>query len=31
MKYKKLTFFNLDRDLKAVEVFEAGGTTADIL
>lgn len=30
-EYKKLAFFSLDRDRKAVEIFETGGSTADIL
>ena len=30
-EYKKLAFFSLDRDHKAAEVFEKGGTTADML
>ena len=30
-EYKKLAFFSLDRNQKAAEVFEKGGTTADIL
>lgn len=30
-EYAKLAYFSLDRDLKAVEVFEKGGNMADIL
>ena len=30
-EYKKLAFFSLDRNQKAAEVFEKGGTTTDIL
>ncbi len=30
-EYKKLAFFSLNRNQKAAEVFEKGGTTADIL
>lgn len=30
-EYKKLAFFSLDRNQKAAEVFDKGGTTADIL
>ena len=30
-EYKKLAFFSLDRNQKAAEVFEKGGTTADML
>lgn len=30
-EYKKLAFFSLDRNKKAVEVFEKGGSTADML
>lgn len=30
-EYAKLAYFSLDRDLKAVEVFEKGGNIADIL
>jgi len=30
-EYKKLAFFSLDRDHKAAEVFEKGGTTTDML
>ena len=30
-EYKKTAFFSLDRDKKVVDVFEKGGTTADIL
>lgn len=30
-EYKKLAFFSLDRNQKAVEVFEKGGSTADML
>ncbi|MGM9694026.1 MAG: ATP-binding protein [Alloprevotella sp.] len=30
-EYDKLAFFSLDRDRKAVEIFEKGGSTADIL
>ncbi len=30
-EYKKLAFLSLDRNKKATEVFETGGTTADML
>ena len=30
-EYQKLAFFSLDRNAKAVEVFEKGGSTADML
>ena len=30
-EYKKLAFFSLDRNQKAVEIFEKGGNTADML
>ena len=30
-EYKKLAFFSLDRNKKAVEVFEKGGSTTDML
>lgn len=30
-EYKKLAYFSLDRDKKVVEVFEKGGSTADML
>ncbi len=30
-EYTKLAYFSLDRDKKATEVFETGGTTADML
>ena len=30
-EYKKLAFFSLDRNQKAVEVFDKGGSTADML
>lgn len=30
-EYKKVAFFSLDRDKKAVEVFESGGSTEDML
>ena len=30
-EYRKLAFLSMDRDKKAVQVFERGGTTADML
>lgn len=30
-EYRQLAFFSLDRDQKAAEVFEKGGSTADML
>lgn len=30
-EYRKLAFFSLDRDKRVVDMFEHGGTTADIL